>query len=281
MTQPTLKHLLMKTKIDWSRSKKTAFRISLALAFLISVGFADSRQSRMKCNELVITIVDTLGQSFVEPEDIRLMVLNKFGELKGQTLSSINIALLEKIIANNAFVADAEVFSSVDGKLNIEVRQRRPVVRVVNFNQESFYIDDKGIFMPLSEKYTARVPLANGYIFHRASERQVSNNNSTKDNSVVDTIHSTMKNIFDVAHFVNHDDFWNAQVEQIYVNADGDIELIPRVGRHNIILGNGQDLNDKFDRLFLFYTEGLSKSGWDKYKTINLKFKDQVVCTKK
>ncbi|HNS12271.1 MAG TPA: hypothetical protein PKM97_06615 [Bacteroidia bacterium] len=271
----------MKTKIDWGRSKRMALQISIGLVFLISLGFTDSRQSRMKCSELVITIVDTLGHSFVEPEDIRLMVLNKFGELKGQQLSSINIALLEKIIANNAFIAEAEVFSCVDGKLNIEVLQRKPVVRVVNFNQESFYIDDKGVFMPLSEKYTARVPLANGYIFQRASERQVDNAGSTDVNSISDSSVSIMKSVYDVASFINQDDFWNAQVEQIYVNAKGDIELIPRVGGHNIILGNGRDLNDKFSRLFLFYTDGLSKSGWDKYKTINLKFKDQVVCTKK
>ncbi len=249
-------------------------RITVGLAFLISVGFSDSRQSRMECNEVIISILDTLGQSFVEPEDIQLIVLNKFGELKGQKLSSINISLLEKIIDNNPFVADAEVFSSVDGKLNIEVLQRRPVVRVVNFNEESFYIDDQGIFMPLSEKYTARVPVANGYIFNREAERLVKAITN-------DTSNTTIRYVYDVAHFVSQDDFWSAQIEQIYVNAGGDIELIPRVGRHTIILGDGKDIQEKFDRLFLFYTEGLSKTGWDKFKTINLKFKDQVVCTKK
>ena len=93
--------------------------------------------------------------------------------MKGKTLSSINITLLEKIINKNPFVADAEVFSTIDGKINIEVKQRRPVVRIVNFKDESFYIDDQGVFMPLSEKYTARVPVANGYIFDRESERKV------------------------------------------------------------------------------------------------------------
>lgn len=270
----------MKNKIDWNRSKSLAIRLSIGLAFVISVGFSDSRQSRMPCNEVIISIVDTLGQSFVEPEDIRLIVLNKFGELKGKKLSSINIALLEKIIDNNPFVADAEVFSTVDGKLNIEVKQRKPVVRVMNFKQESFYIDDQGLFMPLSEKYTARVPLANGYIFHREAEIEV-NNNFADSGVVSHTNDSTLKYVYDVSLFVSHDDFWNAQIEQIYVNANGDLELIPRVGRHTIILGDGNDLKEKFNRLFLFYTRGLNKTGWDKFKTINLKFKGQVVCTKK
>ena len=270
----------MKNKIDWSGAKKHVLSLSIALAFLISLGFVDSRRSKMECNDVVIRILDTLGQSFVEPEDIHLVVLNKFGELKGQKLSSINIALLEKIIDNNPFVADAEVFSSIDGKLNIEVLQRRPVVRVVNFNNESFYVDDEGVFMPLSEKYTARVPLANGYIFNRETELKVQEPDAASINDSLSPA-SIMRDVYNVSRFVAQDEFWNAQIEQIYVNANGDLELIPRVGRHSIVLGNGKDLKEKFDRLFLFYTDGLNKAGWDKYKTINLKFKDQVVCTKK
>lgn len=270
----------MKYNIDWQRAKSIATPVIVGMAFLVSVGFSDSRQGRMKCNKVVISILDTLGQSFVEPEDIRMVVHNKFGELEGQKLSSINISLLEKIIANNPFIADAEVFSSVDGKLNIEVLQRRPVVRVVNFNQESFYIDDQGFFMPLSEKYTARVPVANGYIFHREAERKV-NGLSIAGDEKADTALSVIARVYKVAHYVSQDDFWSAQIEQIYINASGEMELIPRVGLHTIVIGDGSNLEDKFARLFLFYNEGLNKAGWDKYKTINLKFKDQVVCTKK
>jgi len=279
-SQRTFKRSKMKNKMDWYGAKKHALTLSIALAFLISLGFVDSRRSKMECNDVVIRILDTLGQSFVEPEDIHLVVLNKFGELKGQKLSSINIALLEKIIDNNPFVADAEVFSSIDGKLNIEVLQRRPVVLVVNFSNESFYVDDEGVFMPLSEKYTARVPLANGYIFNRETELKIQDPDVKNINDSLSPA-SIMRDVYNVSLFVAQDDFWNAQIEQIYVNSNGDLELIPRVGRHSIILGNGKDLKEKFDRLFLFYTDGLNKAGWDKYKTINLKFKDQVVCTKK
>ena len=134
--------------------------------------------------------------------------------------------------------------------------------------------------MPLSEKYTARVPLANGYIFHRESERLV-NTSSKNSFANADSTGSAIANVYDVAKFISQNDFWSAQIEQIYVNPGGDLELIPRVGRHSIILGDSKDIEEKFSRLFLFYAKGLNKTGWDKYKTINLKFKDQVVCTKK
>jgi cell division protein FtsQ len=92
-----------------------------------------------------------------------------------------------------------------------------------------------------------------------------------------------------LADFIRHHEFWNAQVQQVFVNASGEMELIPRVGNHTIVLGDlegGQagyekEMEEKFNKLFLFYREGLSKQGWDKYNTINLTFKDQIVCTKK
>jgi len=122
--------------------------------------------------------------------------------------------------------------------------------------------------------------LANGYIFNRETELKIQDPDVKNINDSLSPA-SIMRDVYNVSLFVAQDDFWNAQIEQIYVNSNGDLELIPRVGRHSIILGNGKDLKEKFDRLFLFYTDGLNKAGWDKYKTINLKFKDQVVCTKK
>jgi cell division protein FtsQ len=270
----------MINKVNWNRTGKVALKILIAIAFVVSVGFADSRQHRMLCDGLKISIKDTLELSFVEPDDVRIIVHNKIGDPVGKKLSSINISMLEKIIDNNPFVSDAEVFSSIDGKLNIEVLQRRPVVRVVNFNQESFYIDDQGSFMPLSDKFTARVPVANGYIFDRESDQRVKARSSANV-TVPDTGRNVIGDIFEVAHFVNQNEFWTSQIEQIYVNGNGDLELIPRVGMHTIIFGDAKDITGKFDRLYLFYTKGLSKTGWDKYKTINLKFKDQVVCTKR
>ena len=65
------------------------------------------------------------------------------------------------------------------------------------------------------------------------------------------------------------------------MNANGDMELVPRVGDHTILIGDDQQIHEKFEKLFLFYMEGLNKAGWNKYKVINLKYKDQVVCTKK
>ena len=134
---------------------------------------------------------------------------------------------------------------------------------------------------------SAAVPFANGFIYDKEAGHKV---RTVEKNEISDTsFHPlTIEKVYMLADYIRHHEFWNDQVQQVFVNADGDLELIPRVGNHTIILGdvtagqNGEkELNEKFKKLFLFYKEGLSKQGWDKYSAINLKYKDQVVCTKK
>ncbi len=87
--------------------------------------------------------------------------------------------------------------------------------------------------------------------------------------------------IFAVVSFIEKDEFLKAQIQQIFINEKNDIELVPMVGDHKIILGDKKDLDTKFRKLLLLYQKGLSKTGWNQYSIINLKFKNQVICTKK
>ncbi len=252
----------------------------IVIAFLISVGFASHEQASMPCTGIYVNIHDSIGTGFVEDGDIRQIIQNKFGSLEGKSISSINISLLEKIINTNPFIYDAEVFSTIDGKLKIDVKQRVPLLRIINFNNESFYIDKDGIYMPTSDKFTARVPVANGYIFDKESEKKV---RVYGDGDLADTSLNKLKieQLFHIATYTSKNDFWNAIVQQFYINSDGDIEFIPRVGNHTVILGDDKLLDEKFTKLKVLYKEGLNRKGWDKYSKINLKYKDQVVCTKK
>ncbi|MCF8296880.1 MAG: hypothetical protein K9J13_04975, partial [Saprospiraceae bacterium] len=96
-----------------------------------------------------------------------------------------------------------------------------------------------------------------------------------------DTIknNSTINKIFILAKAITKDEFFKAQIEQIYINKN-EIELIPKVGDHVIIFGSISDMDEKLDKLKLFYIKGLKKTGWNNYKTINLKYRNQIVCTK-
>ncbi len=254
--------------------------MALVLLFFVTVGFTDSRMRELPCAGLETTVLDTSGHDFIDAQGIGQLVLDKYGEVVGKPLSAINMALLEKIMLNNPFIESARVFSTIDGKLHIEVVQRDPIVRVINFRDESFYMDGNGVYMPVSENYTARVPVANGFIFNREAEGNV---RAYSDEELNDTTVAVSRayQVFQVAEYIRQHEFWNSQIEQIYMNLNGDMELIPRVGEHKIVFGDSRDLKIKFEKLYLFYQEGLNNTGWNKYTTINLKYQNQVVCTKK
>jgi cell division protein FtsQ len=249
---------------------------------IVLLGFANYKQVNAVCKNVLVTVNEGEGHDFVDGNDI-LQLVNSKGKLIGKSFANINKTLLEKIVMSNPFVERVEVYSTLDGNLHIDAWQRDPIVRVYNMQNEQFFIDKNGAFMPVSEKYTPAVIVANGFIFNTYSEMKIAPPPILKNSNNIDslTIPRMINQVYKVASFVANDTFWSANTQQIFVNELQEIELVPRVGDHRILIGDTTDLRSKFDRLFLFYQKGLSNTGWNKYSLINLKFKDQVVCTKK
>lgn len=251
----------------------------MVLAVFLMLGFVNKSQKELLCNGIIIRIDQNTDHEFVDEMEVRGLLMSK-GTLRGKPLGSINTSMLEKIILSNPYVKKVEVYSSIDGNLHADVTQRNPVVRVITMHDEQFYIDENGGFMPVSTHYTPPVPVASGYIFNSFAEMKVRDHAVVPDTAIVNPAVTMMGQIFAISNYIKADTFWNANTEQIYVNEQQEIELIPRAGNHRIILGDTSMLLDKFNRLMIFYNEGLSKTGWNQYSTINLKFRDQVVCTK-
>jgi cell division protein FtsQ len=177
--------------------------------------------------------------------------------LVGKSLSEINTGRIEATLEANELVRQAECYKTVAGRVKLKVYQRTPLLRVIA-NKGNYYIDTDGKKMPVPANFSAYVPVATGFI---------------EDDFA-------LAELFRFSRFLQKNKFWNAQIEQIYVAPNRDIELTPRVGNHQIILGKIEDYEENLDKLKLFYEEGLSKIGWNKYSKINLKYKNQVVCTK-
>jgi len=132
--------------------------------------------------------------------------------------------------------------------------------------------------VPVCTKYSAQVPVATGNISSKESDGKIRGRAiENKDTAIHLT---TIEKVFTMADFIRKDEFWNAQIEQVYINAEGEFELITRVGAQPVLFGDINDMQEKFEKLLLFYKEGLSKTGWNHYKSIDLRYKDQVVCAK-
>ena len=83
---------------------------------------------------------------------------------------------------------------------------------------------------------------------------------------------------------VEDDDFWRSEVVQLAARATPsgalEVELTPRSGRFTILFGRLDDVEAKFDKLLRFYRSGLPVIGWDACRTIDVRYRNQVVCKK-
>lgn len=252
--------------------------LMLFAILIVSLGFSTKKQGAKVCEQILIKIDYSSGNYFVVEEDISSMVYHEIDTVLGRPIAAIESERLEHKISNHPSIEKAEVFKRINGDLVIEVTQRQPIVRLFNYKGESFYLDMKGNAMPISDQFTSRVLIANGYIFGSFIDANQMND-AEKPSSV--RANQILKDIFAFAEYIYKDEFWSAQIEQLYVNKEFDIELIPRVGNHRIVFGDASLIEEKFNKLKIFYFEGLSKTGWNEYSVINLKYANQVVCKKR
>ncbi|HEX7367000.1 MAG TPA: cell division protein FtsQ [Pelobium sp.] len=256
----------MLKKINW-KFVFSCFAWALSLAGLVVLmGFIEVKKTQATCKNVEVILPG--NQFFIERAEIDEILKENNGLLVGRRINNINIQDLENRLKANPFIEYAKVYIDMDGVIHTDVKQRVPVLRILNIAGQDFYVDKNGLKVPLSDHFTARVLVANGRITEGFAGK-------------VDTLRTSLaKDLFLTANFISQDSLWNDQIVQLYVNDDNDMELVPRVGNQKIILGNADLLKEKFRNLLVFYKKAIPMVGWGAYSTINLKFKGQIVCTK-
>nr|WP_276901923.1 cell division protein FtsQ [Pedobacter kyonggii] len=257
----------MLKRINWN-AIFTGFAWLISLAgVVVLLSFINVKKQTVKCTDIKILIPG--ADNFIEREEIDAILKEDQGVLLGRNLENINIHKIEKKLQSNPYIGFAKVYIDMDGVLHIEIKQRQPILRILNENGQDFYIDNDGLKMPISSNFTANVLVATGHITEVFGSR-------------VDTLHTQLaRDLYKTAQYIKKDTLWDAQIEQIVVDQKNDIELIPRVGNQRIVLGNADSLEKKMKNLLLFYKKAMPQVGWDTYKTINIKYTNQIVCEKR
>jgi cell division protein FtsQ len=232
--------------------------VGIFIALICLVIFSPTRSEKELCRKLIVVIKDSTERSFLREADIVRLLKNHKQYPVDKPLDHVNTEKIEQLIRDNELVSTADVYKTPSGNVKIEITQRHPILRVFA-NGETYFVDNQGVIMPANYRYATRLPVASGNIEKSLATHQ----------------------LYDFALFLQQNEFWNHLIEQIYVHPDDDVELITRVGDFKIILGSFDDYEEKMDNLKLFYQQAIPKVGWDKYSTINLKYKNQIVCTKK
>ena len=241
----------------------------IGIAWVLSLGglvvlmsFIETKKAEVLCKAVKIFIPGS--QYFIDRHEVE-NILNVNNGLIGQKMESINMHNLQEKLKANPFIEYAKVYTDMDGEIKVEISQRQPILRIINRYGQDFYVDQHALKIPLSANFTARVMVANGNIDELFANR-------------VDTLHTVIANqLFKTADYIRKDSLWSAQIAQLYVNKEHEIEMIPRVGNHRILLGDADSLNTKFRNLLVFYKKALPRVGWETYKTINIKYANQVI----
>ena len=233
------------------------------IGLVVLMSFIEIKKAGVVCKNVKVYIPG--NQYFIDRQEVDHILRADSNALIGRRMENINIHDLESRLKANPYVEYAKVYNDMDGTINVDISQRQPILRIINKYDQDFYVDRNGLKIPLSSNFTARVLATNGYIDELYPNH-------------VDTLHTALaKELYKAAEYIRRDSLWGAQIAQMYVNQEHEIELIPRVGSNRILLGDADSLDVKFRNLLIFYKKALPRVGWDAYKLINIKYANQVI----
>lgn len=242
----------------WKKILVNTAWILLAVGTIVLSGAAMRQKNQKKCTAISVEISGAEKHMFIDEADVMTM-LNEGGALVGKPIEFLRLRKMEKMVEQNPWVKNAEMFFDNQQVLQVRIAEKEPVARLFQTNGASFYIDTAMDFLPLSAKLTARVPVFTGVP-----------NQQKKDTTL-------LKQIIQMANYINADSFFTAQISQIVITPEKQFELIPLIGDHLVVFGDATDVADKFKKLNSFYRAAWLQQGIYAYEQLNIQYKNQVV----
>jgi cell division protein FtsQ len=246
--------------------KKGIIYSCLGALLLVLIGFVENKQADKRVKTVVVSIDHEGNNYFVEEEDVLdLITLNGSDPIVDKKYQHLDLKEIEMRIKSFKFVSDAQVSRDHKGNLKVLVKQRRPIARVIYPNGVHAYIGSDGTTLSTSEKFTSRVIVIDGeYAPKLVSEDFLKSEDG--------------QHYFHLLKTIDENKFWKAQLSQITIDRSGEVIFYPQLGRQTIYFGKPDNMEEKFNNLGLFYTKIIPSKGWNTYQTVNLKFKNQLIC---
>ena len=222
------------------------------------------KEDKQKCKGVFITINGVSNNFFVDKQDI-MQAINEYidGSPVGKPVSILNLRALENDLQKNTWVKKAQLFFDNNTKLQVIITEREPVARVFSTTGTTFYIDSSIAMLPLSDKFSARLPVFTGFPSDKMVLRRADS--------------ALLREVYQVSMAIQQDSFLMAMLDQVDITAQRTFEVMPKIGNTIIALGNGKNAAEKFEKLKLFYKEVITKAGWNKYSMVDVQYKGQIV----
>ncbi|MEI8203031.1 MAG: hypothetical protein WCH34_08475 [Bacteroidota bacterium] len=249
--------------------------VSIIIGLLVFVNY---KVTNTPCKSLSVVIDYNNSDALITNNDIESQIISACDSLVGRPMKTIDLTLINKSLVDNPVIKKANIHTSFGGEITVQLSQRRPILRVCNKEGDSYYVSEDGVLLNVRPLFPVRVPVANGDIFTTYYDKlkmEISpkNDQDTLVNSMI------IYQLYKMGLYIDKDEWLKLFIDQIYVS-NKDFILIPRIGNFSIVFGTTEKMAEKFNKLKTFIEKGIPKVGWDKYKTINLAYDNQIVCTK-
>jgi cell division protein FtsQ len=249
---------------------KTVRNLLVAVACLLALGamvtFAVMRQARKPISTIVVNIANDLNTYFISERGVTAL-LTEGGKqpVLGTVPEGPRLRQLEARLKAHPFVRDAQVYRDLAGNLHADVRQNRPIARLVHPDDRlDSYIDAAGKRLPLSPLYTARVATVSR-----------TGGGALPSNFFQDSVG---RGYLEFLRYVDEHPFWRAQVSEVFVEPGGKLSFTQQVGDQRVEFGPPDDISGKFAKLMVFYRQIPSVLGWDTYHRVNVEYQNQIIC---
>jgi cell division protein FtsQ len=230
------------------------FQFLVICTLFVSLLSFTLKSENLESQALNLIKIESLQNRFVSVDNV-VNILSKEG-LVYENQEVFDIKSIESVIMSQPQIKEAEVFLNLNGLVDVIVEEKKPILRVFE-SSDSYYLDEDCQIMPLSDLYTSRNLIASGDL----------NSFNTED-------------ICKLSKYIESDKFLKSLISQIYFEKNN-IILVTRIQNHEINIGDLDFIELKFDNLLCFYNNVIDFKGWNYYKSINLKYTDQIICSKK
>jgi cell division protein FtsQ len=278
----------MKRRVAIAASVAVWVVIIIYLSWSARIG--GEKRSGVIAGGLSIHITDSTEVDIIRAPMVEAWVRQAKLWPEGKQIDSIDTRAITEAISAKDFVRDADTYVDLTGNVRVDVSQRVPAMRFINSSGHDFYFTADGYVVPVSGRSAHYVPVITGNFalpfdrgFSGRLEDYIEENEKKLDKNYI-----FLSKLINFVVYIGDDDFWSSQIVQINVTApptrssrltyEPEIELIPRVGDHVVMLGALDDYQAKLDKLLTFYRDAMSLEGWGNWKYVNLKYEGQVVC---
>jgi cell division protein FtsQ len=236
----------------------------LASGVVVLLVAAMSKKNTERIRGVEIKISGIQNNYFIDKSEV-LKILEKVNgkKLEKVAANSLNLTAMESQLLKNDWIKKAELFFDNNKVLQVKITEREPIARIFTISGASFYIDSSLSRLPLSDKFSARLPVFTSF----PTEVRV----LKKRDSVL------LAEVKTLSEYINSHPFWMAQIDQIDISSQGDFEMIPKLGNQLIRFGDVSNYEQKFNKLLAFYQQVETHIGWNKYAVLDIRFKNQVV----